>query len=72
MYAQHININHYHHIKMIHISICNRVYQSLFTQSPLKAEDEVYAGVAMGYGTIMSNGAAHGYKAQNQNNDLHN
>ena len=37
-------------------------YPNVCTQSPLKVEDKVYIGVPMGYGTIASNGAAHGFK----------
>ena len=33
------------------------------TQSPLKTKNKVYTGVLMGYGTIASNGVAHGLKA---------
>ena len=36
------------------------------TQLPLKVENEVYTSMPMGYGTIASNGAAHGYKSQNK------
>ena len=32
------------------------------TQSPLKDKNKVYTGMPMGYGTIASNGADHGYK----------
>ena len=56
-------VNHYHFIKTIHISILHRDPKS-GTQSPIKAENEVYTGVPMGYGTIASNGASHGKKAQ--------
>ena len=33
------------------------------TRFPLKTENETYTGVPMGYGTIASNGTAHGLKA---------
>ena len=48
-----------------HTYILLHRYPNSGTQSPLKADNEVYKGVPMGYGTIVSNGAAHGYKAQN-------
>ena len=35
------------------------------TESPLKTKNEAYTGVLMGYGTIASNGVAHGLKAPN-------
>ena len=36
------------------------------TLSSFKDRKPSYTGVPMGYGTIASNGASHGYKSQNQ------
>ena len=58
-------VNHYHYIKTIHISNYINIL-ILAPQSPLKAKNRVYIGMPMGYGTIASNGVAHGYKSQNQ------